>query len=297
MQINQMRYALEVAKEKNFSAAAKNLYLAQPSLSQQIKNLEKELGITLFLRYPKSVELTDAGEYFITSAQRIINEVDQLTEHMKKYRFLESGTIRIGMLWIAGYLNLSNILTDYHERYPGITYKVKVDGSKKLLEMLSTRAINAAFVISSERELKEQEDFYYHVVNDDYYVAVVSVKHPLSRKKSFSIKDLEGEKVIMPARESAFYQELERVFEKYYVKPQIMCETSESDLVMQMAGKNMAIGFASHSIAKALKTDDFVLLPLNDLLHRTVYYVTLKELMAYPAVKSFTEFVEGYSFS
>ena len=77
MQIHQLRYVLAVAENKSFSAAAKKLFLAQPSLSQQIINLEKELGIALFVRHPKSVTLTDAGEQFLKSARRIVNEVDQ----------------------------------------------------------------------------------------------------------------------------------------------------------------------------------------------------------------------------
>ena len=71
MQIHQLRYVLAVAENKSFSAAAKKLFLAQPSLSQQIINLEKELGIALFVRHPKSVTLTDAGEQFLKSARRI----------------------------------------------------------------------------------------------------------------------------------------------------------------------------------------------------------------------------------
>ena len=64
MQIHQLRYALKVAEKKSFSAAAKELFIAQPSLSQQILKLEQELGIPLFVRHSKSVSLTEAGEYF-----------------------------------------------------------------------------------------------------------------------------------------------------------------------------------------------------------------------------------------
>ena len=78
MQFHQLRYVLEVANEKSISAAAKKLYLSQPSLSQQIINLEKELGIPLFVRHSKSVTLTDAGEQFVQSAKRILNEKEQL---------------------------------------------------------------------------------------------------------------------------------------------------------------------------------------------------------------------------
>ena len=84
MQLQQMRYVLAAAEKKSFSAAAKSLFISQPSLSQQIGNLEKELGIPLFIRHSKSVTLTDAGKQFVILAQRILNQVDQLSDTMQK---------------------------------------------------------------------------------------------------------------------------------------------------------------------------------------------------------------------
>lgn len=295
MQINQLRYVLETAKEKSISAAAKKLFLSQPSLSQQIINLEKELGIPLFVRHSKSVALTDAGEQFVKSAQRIINETDQLTDLMKKYSLLEHGTLRIGMLWVAGYLNLPRILTDYHHIHSGITYSLKVEGSNTLLQMLLARSINGAFIISTDAALRSNEELYYQKIMDDYYVAVISDKNPLSEKKILTIEDLQAENVIMPAKESAFRKELEQVFDRHFVSPDILCETSQSDIVMQLAAQNLAVGFSSNSIAQALKTDGLSIIPLEESLMRTIYYVTLKELLDYPVVQSFTEFVRFYS--
>lgn len=295
MQINQLRYVLETAKEKSISAAAKKLFLSQPSLSQQIINLEKELGIPLFVRHSKSVALTDAGEQFVKSAQRIINETDQLTDLMKKYSLLEHGTLRIGMLWVAGYLNLPRILTDYHELHPGISYSLKVEGSNTLLQMLLARSINGAFIISTDAALRNKEELYYQKILDDYYVAVVSNNNPLSQKNILTIEDLQAENIIMPAKESAFRKELEQVFDRHFVSPDILCETSQSDIVMQLAAQNLAVGFSSNSIAQALKTDGLSIIPLEESLMRTIYYVTLKELLDYPVVQSFTEFVRFYS--
>ena len=78
MQIQQLRYFIEIARTGSMSAAAKNLFIAQPSLSQQISKLEKELGIPLFIRHSKFVSLSDAGEQFLLHAQRIVGEVEQL---------------------------------------------------------------------------------------------------------------------------------------------------------------------------------------------------------------------------
>ena len=114
------------------------------------------------------------------SARRIVNEVDQLSVLMQKHSQLQNGTLRIGLLWVASYLNLSHILTDYHRIYPGISYSLTVDGSNMLLQMLDSRSINAAFVISSEAALQHKEDLFFHRIMDDRYVAIVSRQNPLS---------------------------------------------------------------------------------------------------------------------
>lgn len=295
MQLQQMRYVLEAADKKSFSAAAKSLFLSQPSLSQQILHLEKELGVALFVRHSKSVSLTEAGEKFVAHARKILNETDQLTDQMKKYSTLETGTLRIGMLWVAGYLGLTKVITDYHRFYPQIHYQLHVEGSKTLLRMLASRQINAAFVIRSDVP-GLTEDFEYHKIMDDYYVAVISKHNPLADKKILSIRDLHHENILMPAKESAFRKDIEQVFADYHISPHILCETSQSDIVMQLASENLAIGFSSRSIAEKLLLPECRIVPLEVRLFRPIYYITPKELLDYPTIRSFTDFVKQFSF-
>lgn len=295
MQLQQMRYVLAAAEKGNFSSAAKSLFIAQPSLSQQIANLEKELGIPLFIRHSKSVTLTDAGEQFVRQARRILNQVDQLSDSMKKYTLLQSGTLRIGMLWIAGYLNLSNAITDYHKFHPHISYHLEVEGSNTLLKMLTEREIDTAFVISSDEYLKEK-DFYYRKLLDDQYMVILSSKNPLASRAYLDIDDLKGENIIMPSKASTFRQNIDQLFALNNVTPRILCETSQSDLVIQLATQGLAIGFSSSSIAQKLKNSKCTILPLKPRISRPVYYVTLKELLDYPTISSFTSFVESYTF-
>lgn len=296
MQIHQLRYVLKIAEKKSFSAAAKELFIAQPSLSQQILKLEQELGIPLFIRHSKSVSLTEAGEHFEAAAERILNNIDQLSDRMDKFSRLQDGTLRVGMLWIAGYLNLTQILTAFHQKHPGITYKVTVDGSHSLLKMLLARSINAAFIISHEKVLRKEEDLYYQKIQDDYYVAVVDQSHPFAKRNVLKIEDFHDQNIIMPSKSSAFRKELEQVFDQHFVIPKIVCETSQSDIGMQLAGQGLAIYFSSNSIAHALKNENHVILPLEADLHRTIFYVTLKELLDYPITNAFTAFVKHYPF-
>lgn len=295
MQLQQLRYFLEIAKEQSISLAAKNLYLSQPSLSQQIMKLEQELGIPLLIRHSKSVSLTDAGEQFAQHAKRIVGGVDQLSELMQKHSIMQAGTLQIGLLWIAGYTNLLQILNDYHRMYPNLNYSLKIEGSSTLLQMLLDRSIHAAFVISTEPQLKQEPSFYYQKIHEDHYVAVVSTQNPLSAKSILTIGDLRDETIIMPAKASAFRKQLENIFEEHGFTPHILCETSQSDLLIQLASHNCAIGFSSKSIAQSLKTDAFNWIPMDFTVHRSIYYVTLKELLDYPSISNFTRYIRRFA--
>src|SRR4051812_40345580 len=98
MELRQLQYALMIAEERNFSRAAKKLHLAQPSLSQQIMKLEKELGIQLFERRPGDLQLTYAGERFIDQASKILDQVEQLKQEMMDVAQNQKGQLIIGSL-------------------------------------------------------------------------------------------------------------------------------------------------------------------------------------------------------
>lgn len=297
MQFQQLKYFIEVAKCRSISAAARNLYISQPSLSQQIINLEKELGIALLIRHSRTVTLSDAGEQFLVHAEKIVGAATQLAELMQRHSFLLEGTLRIGMLWVAGYLNLFRVVSDYRVLHPGLKYDFRVDGSSALLDSLLKRDIHCAFVISSdEQQLSAKEDLYYQKIIADSYAAIVSVKNPLASKKSISLQDLDGVPLIMPSPHSTLRRLLERKFDECGAKPVKVCEISQSDIVLQMAAQDLGIGFSSVSIAKKLNVGKYAIVPLSDPIARDVFYVTLKELLGYPSISSFTDYLKDYPF-
>ena len=292
MQFSQLRYLIEVAKEHTISAAARNLFIAQPSLSQQIAKLENELGISLLVRHHRSVTLTDAGKVFVQQAARITSEVDQLSELMKRYSSMQEGTLHIGLLWIAGYTNLIGKLSAFHQQFPGLTYRFTIDSSKSLLEKLKNRSLQAIFIISSHQQLIQQKSLHFSKMQDDYYVSVVSANHELAKKSCLSIEDFQGQNVIMPAPNSTFREQLDYEFKQKAILPNVLCETSQSDLIIQLVSNNCGIGFSSNSIASSLKTNCFKIIPLDFTVKRSIYYVTLKELLEYPTVKEMTSYME-----
>lgn len=98
MELRQLQYAIQIAAEKNFSRAAEKLHIAQPSLSQQLAKMERELGVLLFQRNTNHVDLTYAGAQFVEKAQRILDMVEQLRQEMEDISQLRKGKLIVGSL-------------------------------------------------------------------------------------------------------------------------------------------------------------------------------------------------------
>lgn len=290
MQIQQLRYIKKAAETKNISAAAKELFISQPSLSQQIINLEKELGVPLFIRHSKCVTLTPAGEEFVMYATRILNDLDTLTSNMKLYSTLKRGSLKVGLLPIGGYLGLSNYINDFRKINTDLDISLKVDLSNVLFDKVITREIDVAFIIGSEN-LNRNKDIFCKKIMEDDYVAVVSRQNPLSNKSQISASDLIGQSIILPSKASSARKVIDSMFSSQHVIPNIIAEISQSDIIMQLVSQNLAVGFSSVSIASMLHTEDLVTIPLTQKITRPIYYITLSDLLTYPTVKSFTEYV------
>lgn len=290
MQIQQLRYIKKTAETKNISVAAKELFISQPSLSQQIIKLEKELGVPLFIRHSKCVTLTPAGEEFVIYATRILNDLDTLTSNMKLYSTLKRGSLKIGLLPIGGYLGLSNYINDFQKINTDLDISLKVDLSNVLLDKVITREIDVAFIIGSEN-LNRNNDIFCKKIMEDNYVAVVSRQNPLSSKNKISASDLIGQPVILPSKDSSARKVIDSMFSSQHVIPNIIAEISQSDIIMQLVSQNLAVGFSSVSIASMLHTEELVTIPLTQAITRPIYYITLSDLLTYPTVKSFTEYI------
>src|SRR5882724_7939428 len=120
MEMHQLRYVVAVARTSNFSRAAEQCHVSQPSLSQQIQKLEDELGERLFNRLKRQVKPTPQGEAFLRRAVRILEEVDAARREASDAKKLLSGTVSIGILpTIAPYL-LPDAMEKFMKRLPGV---------------------------------------------------------------------------------------------------------------------------------------------------------------------------------
>ncbi|MBQ3345950.1 MAG: LysR family transcriptional regulator [Synergistaceae bacterium] len=295
MRMSHIRYFVEVAHTKSMTAAAKNLHLSQPSLSYAVKAIEDEIGIPLLHRHSNTISLTDAGEKFLSEAERIIESADNLTITMKGYAGLKAGNLRLGMLWIAGYMNLFSLLNEFRGKVPEVTYELTIDGSDVLMHGLMNRKLHGAFVIRSPSAVEGNSELHSVKLSTGEYVLIVPERSPLSKMEEVSVKDLGHETIIMPSEKTLLHHQLNVMFQEEGISPRVLCSTSQSDVVGQLTAEGLGTAFASETIARKICPENCRIVRFSESvkIRRTIYFVMLRELLEYPLTKAFCEFVAG----
>jgi DNA-binding transcriptional LysR family regulator len=147
MQFQQLQYFVAVAETRHFTRAAELVHVAQPSLSQQIKALERELGADLFLRARGNISLTDAGEALLPLARRILADADTARHEVQELVQLRRGRVRLGATPSLCTGLLPDVLRAFHDRYPGIQLLIEEGGSHDLVRHLARGALDLALLV------------------------------------------------------------------------------------------------------------------------------------------------------
>ncbi|MFJ4171161.1 LysR family transcriptional regulator [Paenarthrobacter sp. NPDC089714] len=142
----QLRYFLSAAKHKTLSAAAEAEHIAQPSLSEQIRRLEHSLGVKLFTRTNRELQITEAGRLLLPNAQRALAEVEGLADLVREVRTLQGGTVSFGTFNSAHLYLLTGLIRDFHEQYPMVKIRVVGLNSSEVADAVRSGDLEAGLV-------------------------------------------------------------------------------------------------------------------------------------------------------
>lgn len=196
MELRQLRYFAKAAELLNFSDAAKALNIAQSSLSQQIKQLEDELGVQLFLRNSHSIRLTEAGELMLPHALLTIHNAETCADRIHDLRKLLTGALNIGVTH-----SFSPILTEtvisFMKMYPQIKLNIIYKPMNELMEMLAKHDLDFVLAFKPTRPVADVES---HILFQNKLSAVVSASHPLASKEKVSLAELGQYDLALPSK-------------------------------------------------------------------------------------------------
>ena len=196
MELRQLRYFAKAAETLNFSHAANSLNIAQSSLSQQIKQLEDELGTQLFIRDRHSFQLTEAGEEMLPFALRTIHAAEACADRIRDLRKMLTGTLNIGVTH-----SFSPILTEtvisFIKMYPKIKVNIVYKQMNELMELLSNHELDFVLAFKPIQPLPNVES---HILFQNTLSAIVGNNHPLASKDNVSIAELEKYDLALPSK-------------------------------------------------------------------------------------------------
>src|SRR5437868_1444347 len=192
MDIRQLKAFVAIAESGTFTAGAERVHVTQAAVSMQIRQLESELGARLFIRAPRNVILTEAGEKLLERAHHILREHDAAVEEIAELAGAKRGRLRIGSA-SAGVTAelLPRILKEVRKRHTQSDIAVNSGTSEALVQQIMAGELDIAFVSLPV----EARGIHTEKLNEDYLVAIASPRHRLARQKTVSAYALAGEKL------------------------------------------------------------------------------------------------------
>lgn len=200
MELRHLRYFLAVAEEGHMTRAAARLGLQQPPLSQQIRDLEKELGTELFVRLPRGVQLTSAGEEFLMETRAVLNRIEQAKLQVQAAALGQRGRISIGLTTSASlHPGTARLLRAFVETHPQVSLSLHADNAAGLTEALLREEVQVAIiraVVGRPSELNFEQ------LATEGMVIALPAKHPLARGKASGARTASAESAGRRAHDS-----------------------------------------------------------------------------------------------
>lgn len=246
----QLRVFTEVARQLSFARAAEALHLTPPAVTMQVKELEKHVGMPLFERQGKQVQLTMAGEYFLVYAKRLLSTLKDADNVMARFKRIETGVLTIGLLSTAGYF-LPALLSRFQSEHPGVDVRLDVTRDlTKLLDRLHSNEIDLAVMGRPPKEYAlRSEPFARHPM-----VFICPQAHPLLGMGHPPVNALVHHPLIAREIGAEVRQALDAYLREHRLAPRIAMEIPSNETIKASVMAGLGIGFLSlHAVAAEVR--------------------------------------------
>jgi len=264
VELRHVRYFIAVAEYLSFRKAAQQLHIAQPPLSRQIRQLEEYLGVTLFIRDKRRVELTKAGQAFLEEAKKLIVQAGHAAEAARHAQEGESGIVRIGIASGLGGV-VSKVIFDHRKRFPTIDIECKDIFSSFQPEALCKGEIDIGFL----RPPVDQLNLDCELLFEEEFVVVLPRTHRLAHRKLLKLKDIADEPLIIFDRNlsSGLYDKILSLYSRHGLTPHLIMTRveahEEAGAIMVASGRAIFLG-AGAIVSRSVSGLDLVSVKLDE---------------------------------
>lgn len=263
MELRQLRYFLAIANAKSYSAAAKNLYVTQPTLTWNIQKLEEELDTRLFYQTTRGIELTESGEVLLEQGEAILLDIDEMLEHIKAKGENQKKTLKVGItaLFVIQYMQE---IVHYISSNPDIEVTFIQHGSVVLQRMLANKEIDIGLlsfpIYEPSIEIEKLR-----TSNANYTISVVMPpEHPLASKKSIKIPDLEGYEISSFTKDYVMGKILYERCETFGFTPNVIFTNNNWEVLLQNVESTGTLTLMPHTVKKIRDDGQLKWIPLAD---------------------------------
>lgn len=239
MEIRQLRAFVAIAESGTFTAGALRVHVTQAAISMQIRQLENEIGAKVFVRAPRHVILTEAGEQLLRRARHILREHDAALDEIAELAGAERGRLRIGSASAMVLTEqLPAILKELRKQHPAAEIGVTSGTSEVLVDQILAGEIDIAFVSLpvDVRGIKTER------LSEDQLVAIASPRHKLAKQKTISAYTLAGERLILGERGGNTRRLIDQFFAQAGVTLRVAMELSRQQAIRRMVEEDMGVG-------------------------------------------------------
>jgi DNA-binding transcriptional LysR family regulator len=247
MELRQLEYFVAVAEQASFTRAATLLHVAQPGVSAQLRQLERELGQELLDRSGRSVRPTPAGAAVLPYARAALDAVGGVREVADELAELRRGQAAFGMVTGCGGIGVPDLLAAFHGEHPAIEISLVEDASDRLAAAVADGSLDAALIGRSGPPLERLER---QIVIDDTLVAAVAAGHPLADRSTVALADLAGLPLISLPRGTGLRAALDDGCAAAGVQPAIAFEAADPRILAELARRGLGVAILAASMIR-----------------------------------------------
>ena len=289
MDIKQMTYFVEVVKQGGMTRAAQTLYIAQPTISKAIKELEAELGEPLFDRTKRQLSLTDVGRVFYDKAAEILLLYRNLPNEIQSIVGVETGHITIGLSAIMDMARFTEVLGLFHQEYPNVTFSLIENGGKTIEAQIHNGDINLG-VTSLPVDSTRFDAF---PLYEERFEVIMHRSHRLAHKEKISLLELQNEDFILFNEDFYLNDRIIEASRKAGFVPNIVSRISQWHFIEHLLTAKMGISILPETIGRIIRqNEDIRVIELQDeTLHWEMGVIWKKDTPLNHATETFLDYV------
>ncbi len=291
MDLQHLRYYVEIVKSKSFTKAAENLVVTQPMLTRVIKQLEDELGVKLIERTSKYFCTTDVGEVLYQQASELLHRFMDIYHNIDDIKSASSGEVRLSTPGVLLDMYFPKLLKNFYQINPQINISIVEEGSKLTVESVMNESADLGFVMVP---VSHMSNLICDIIIQSECKLVVSKYHPLSQRESVQIKELEYERFITFSDTSTLHDSFINLCQTEGFTPRIAYKSLMPNFVFEMVSHQLCVAIQPIPIINRYLSPDLVAIPFNPKISWDIAVIRKKERYQSYASSQLLAFVVEY---